>query len=260
MNGAPSPKFDFATWRDDALVAIGFLTRLPIRISAPFSEGALARASWAFPIVGLLVGIVGWLAYRTAAALGLPALVDALLAVGLTILLTGGLHEDGLADTADGLGGGATRDAKLAIMRDSRNGTYGVLVLIFSVGLRTAALAALGGNEILGALVAAHATARGALPLVMHRLDPARSDGLGAMAGRPALGVSCVAAGLGAVMALAGIGAAPGVVAIPAAAAGMLLVALLAQRALSGYTGDVLGAIEQTGEIIMLLAASTWLS
>lgn len=260
MSWAPSSRSDLAVWRDDALCAVGFLTRIPVGARAPSGDGVLARAGWAFPLVGVAVGVAGWVAYEIAAALGLPALAAALLAVGATVLLTGALHEDGLADTADGLGGGATREAKLAIMRDSRSGAYGVLALVFSVGLRAAALAALGDGEVLGALVAAHALARAALPVAMHRLDPARSDGLGADAGRPGTAVALWAGGIGILAALIALGGALGVVAVLAASAGMILLALLARRALGGYTGDVLGAIEQTGEIIMLLAASTWLS
>src|SRR5579864_6859060 len=110
-------------WPDDLLIAAAFLTRMPIPTPAVL-PGRLAQASWAFPLVG--VGV------------GLPTLAAALIAVAGTAALTGALHEDGLADTADGFGGGATPEAKLTIMRDSRNGAYGVLALIFSVALRAA--------------------------------------------------------------------------------------------------------------------------
>src|SRR5207244_6537261 len=102
------------------------------------------------------------------------------------IALTGALHEDGLADTADGFFGGHDRAARLAIMRDSRQGTFGVLAVVLSVLLRAAALAEIGDViHVALALIAAHAASRGALPAVMWRLPPARADGLGAAAGTP---------------------------------------------------------------------------
>jgi adenosylcobinamide-GDP ribazoletransferase len=260
MSWAPSSRIEFAAWRGEALHAASFLTRLPVGGHLAAGDGTLARAGWAFPLVGVVVGVAGWIAYDIAGMLGLPGLVAALVAVAATAFLTGALHEDGLADTLDGLGGGTTREAKLAIMRDSRNGSFGTLALVLSVGLRAAALASIADGQVLGALVAAHALARGALPVAMHRLDPARSDGLGAGAGRPSGGVAVVSAALGIVVALLGLGLGLGMTAVLIAGAAMLLIALLARRALGGYTGDVLGAIEQTGEIIMLMAASTWLS
>src|SRR5579883_3399555 len=164
-----------AFWREDLITAAAFLTRLPLRAPPPL-PGALARASWVFPVIGAGIGIVGGLAYVVAASLGLPVLAAALIAIGATVLLTGGLHEDGLADVADGFGGGADRAAKLAIMRDSRSGAFGVLAVVLSVGLRAAALASLGdGGRVTAALVAAHALSRGLLPLVLRALEPARA-------------------------------------------------------------------------------------
>jgi|SRR5579883_163217 len=249
-----------AFWREDLITAAAFLTRLPLRAPPPL-PGALARASWVFPVIGAGIGIVGGLAYVVAASLGLPVLAAALIAIGATVLLTGGLHEDGLADTADGFGGGAQREAKLAIMRDSRSGAFGVLALIFSVLLRVAALAAIGGGgAVLATLVAAHAAARGALPLVLRALDPARADGLGFAAGRPESAVAWGAGGIGVVIAVLALGLVPGVVALIVSGLVVAGLANLARRQIGGYTGDVLGAIEQGGEIVMILAASAWAS
>jgi adenosylcobinamide-GDP ribazoletransferase len=212
-----------------------------------------------FPLVGGGVGILGFVAYWIAAALGLPPLAAALLALAATVLATGGLHEDGLADTADGFGGGRDPAEKLAIMRDSRSGAFGALALVFSVGLRAAALAAIAdAGLVLPALVAAHAVGRGALPLVMRRLPPARADGLGAEAGRPGAEVAGAAAAIAVLVAFVCLGFWLGLAAIAFSVLGMALLAMLARRQIGGYTGDVLGAIEQGGEIIMLLAASTW--
>jgi adenosylcobinamide-GDP ribazoletransferase len=252
-------------WREDFLAALMFLTRLPLARWSSHDETAevstvvtLASASWAFPLVGAVVSLIGGLVYLVALGLGLPILAAAFLAVATTAIVTGGLHEDGLADTADGLGG-RTRDAKLAIMRDSRTGVYGALALIFSVGLRVAALNQIAdGWQVFGALIAAHALARGFLPAVMHSLEPARSDGLGADAGRPEQPVVFIAAGIALVVALLAAGIRAGLTAGVAAAAAVLVLAWLARRQLGGQTGDVLGAIEQGGEIAALLAIASW--
>ena len=125
----------------DLRMATSFVTIFPVASSKPAADGAIARATWALPLAGLLVGLAGAFAYKVASRFGLTPNLAALLALATTTLITGALHEDGLADTADGLGGGRTRDRKLQIMRDSRIGTYGVCALILSFGLRWNALA-----------------------------------------------------------------------------------------------------------------------
>lgn len=128
----------------EAHLAFVFLTRLPLpRLTDAAARTPVSRASWAFPLVGLAVGLVGALTLWGTALAGLPPLVSALATLAVTVALTGALHEDGLGDLADGFGGGATRDRKLEIMRDSRVGSYGVLALLFSIGLRAGALTAL---------------------------------------------------------------------------------------------------------------------
>jgi adenosylcobinamide-GDP ribazoletransferase len=248
---------DFGAWQDEARLAFAFLTRLPFRAGAAPEPGALARASWAFPLAGILVGVAGGIVFSLSDRLGLPVNAMALLAVAATVLITGGLHEDGLADTADGLGGGAGRDEALAIMRDSRSGAFGVLALVFSVGLRVACLAALPDSQIaVSALVAAHAVSRGLLPALMLWLPPARSDGLAADAGQPTPPVATLAAFIALVVAMIALGFGRGITAIIFAAVAVAALALLARRRIGGYTGDVLGAAQQVGEIVVLLAAT----
>ncbi|HUZ71783.1 MAG TPA: adenosylcobinamide-GDP ribazoletransferase [Stellaceae bacterium] len=250
---------DAASRRDELVLVARFFTRLPLGTAAALPEpGALARAAWGFPVVGAGIGIVAAAAFAAVRALALPHLAAAFIAVGAGVLVTGALHEDGLADTADGCGGGDA-EAKLAIMRDSRSGAFGVLALVFSVVLRAAALAAVDGRwAVLGALVAAHAVGRGALPAVLRLVPPARSDGLGAAAGEPDPAGVAWSLGIAAVLALVGLGLKAGIAALIAAAAVMALVAMLARRQIGGHTGDVLGAIEQGGEMTMLLAAASW--
>src|SRR5439155_151891 len=191
------------------------------------------------------------LAFLFALLLGSGIPVAALIGLIAGLAVTGAFHEDGLADTADGFGGGHDRETKLAIMRDSRQGTFGILALLLSLGLRAAALGAIGEPIHAGlALVAAHAASRGALPLTMRLLRPARADGLGAMAGTPSLAVAVVAAALGIAIALAALGPARGAGALVIGAAAVALTAMLARRQIGGYTGDVLGAFQQIGEIV----------
>ena len=247
-------------WRDELVAALAFLTRLPLgRAQTDAPPPSLADTSWAFPIVGLAIGAIGGIAYAVARGLALPALAAALIAVAATALVTGALHEDGLADTADGFGGGATREAKLDIMRDSRIGTFGVLALIFSIGLRSTAIAEIGLRwHVFAALIAAHALSRGVLPAAMRRLDPARADGLGAAAGRPEQNQVLIALAVGLVIAVIATGLRAGLSAAIAASIVAAAVGWLALRQIGGQTGDVLGAIEQGAEAAALLAAAAW--
>ena len=248
---------DPSAWLGEARLAFAFLTRLPFRSEGTVEPGALAQAGWAFPLVGIAVGVTGAIVFALTDRLGLPVTAMALLAVGATVLMTGGLHEDGLADTADGFGGGAEREQVLDIMRDSRSGAFGVLALIFSVGLRVAALAALPDAKLAaGALIAAHGVSRGLLPPLMHYLDPARSDGLGAEAGRPGAGIAGIAAAIAVILSVLCLDLGRGLVAVILAALAVAALGLLARRRIGGSTGDVLGAAQQVGEIVMLLAAS----
>lgn len=235
--------------------ATGFLTRLPVRSSA--GEGFLVRAAAAFPVVGAGIGLAGALAYALAAALALPPLPCALAALAVVAALTGALHEDGLADFCDGIGGGRDRHDRLRIMRDSHIGAFGTLALVLAVGLRAsliAAVAAPGG--VVAAMIASGAVSRALLPPVMALVPPARSGGLAAAAGKPGPAASWLALGLAAAVAWLCLGFAGGLAAIAAAGAATAAVALLARRALGGHTGDVLGACQQAAEIAVLAVAA----
>ena len=241
---------------NDLAVSFGFLSRLPLRYRDCPSAAGIARAAWAFPIAGALVGALGALVYALAYRAGLPAWPAAGLALAATLLVTGCLHEDGLADTADGFGGGKSREQKLAIMRDSRIGTYGVCALTLSILLRAGALASLVDPALVAwALIAAHAAARATMPVLMLTLPPARRDGLAFAAGRP----PPASAAAGALLALAilvfclGAGAAALAVVILGALAGAA--GWLAAAQIEGQTGDVLGALEQVSEVAILLVA-----
>jgi adenosylcobinamide-GDP ribazoletransferase len=233
-----------------------FLTRLPLTHGMPVAKGELSQALWTAPLVGIAVGLAGAIVFAAALALHVPPLPAAVLTVAATTLMTGGLHEDGLADVADGFGGGATRERKLEIMRDSRIGTYGVCALILSFLLRVFAIVELGDNAaVLPALIAAHTGSRACMPVFMQIVPPARADGLSADAGAPSSAVSLVAALLGAIALIACLGIKAGIIALLLLAAAGVCMAWLCRRQIQGQTGDVLGALEQAGEMIVLLVA-----
>ena len=224
--------------------AAGFLTRIPVG-SAPFSGPVLDRAGAWFPLVGLLVGGVGLGVWWVADGLAGP-LVAAVAAVLATVVVTGALHEDGLADTADGLWGGATRERRLEIMRDSRLGTYGALALGGDLLLRVAVLASAGAAaagfaDVARILLAGHVVGRAA-PLVLAAwLPPARTDGQGRRLGRPGVPDSVVAAATVLVVTVLAAGWWAPVV-LAAAAVPVLGLRRAARRRIGGITGDVLGA------------------
>ena len=236
--------------------ATAFFTRIPTPTPAGDS-GSLAAAAWAFPLVGAGIGAVAGLAFVIAQTFGLGDWPAAILAVLAGLALTGALHEDGLADAADGFFGGHDREQRLAIMSDSRHGTYGVLAIVVSVLLRAAALAGIGEPFHAGvSLVAAHAASRGALPLAMRGLTPVRAAGLGAAAGRPRLPLAVAALVIGTLMVLAALGPGRGALAITLVGAALLGLGVVAQRRIGGFTGDVLGAFQQVAEIVILLTAA----
>jgi adenosylcobinamide-GDP ribazoletransferase len=261
MNEVTEPTPPVAGWRGvvaDAHLALAFLTRLPLPQTGAYVPGALARSMRLFPLAGAVIGLIGGAVFVLGHTL-LPPLLAALLALLATLLVTGALHEDGLADTADGLGARGGREKRLEVMRDSRSGAYGVAALIFSVALRAAGLAAAPtGLAGLGAMIAAAALSRATVPAIMQILPPARADGLGADAGLPHAGIAATALVLGAVIAAAstGPGATPAIV---AALVGAGLLAWLARRCFGGFTGDILGAAQQAAEIAIFIAlAGYW--
>lgn len=233
-----------------------FLTRLHYGASEPVSGVPIGRAAWAFPMVGVIVGVIGAIVYGLAFRLGLPFWPAAALCVAATMTLTGCLHEDGLADTIDGFGGGETGERKLDIMRDSRIGTYGVCALVIAILLRVSALALIGAaGPVTAALIAAHAAGRAVMPAIMALLPPARRDGLSASAGQPPLGGVAAAAALGVVILFLCLGPGHGLAALIVLAIAVLLMAWLSANQIGGQTGDVLGAVEQVSEIVVLLVA-----
>ncbi len=214
-----------------------------------------------FPVVGSIIGAFSGFLLWTAMAVGLPPLLSAIIAVAATILLTGGLHEDGLGDVADGFGGGKDATAKLKIMRDSRVGSYGVLALVLSVAARLAAFATLAEQlpplSVVYILMASAALSRGLMVAVVSHLPPARKDGLSATLS-PSFASSIITYVLAlaiTVVALVAVMSATGIaLAIITALVATLLLALVALRQIGGQTGDVAGAAQVIAEIACLFA------
>tara|TARA_R100000322_G_scaffold167763_2_gene136240 strand:- start:6419 stop:7225 length:807 start_codon:yes stop_codon:yes gene_type:complete len=237
----------------DIPAAIALLTRLPVR--ADHARGA--RAAWAWPLAGALVGlaagVLGWILMR----MGLPVPLAAAATLATQVVITGVLHEDGLADVADGFWGGHDRAGRLDIMKDSRVGSYGVIALVLSLLVRWAALTVLlpaGGIAV--ALVATGLLSRAPMGVLMAAMPNARGTGLAQSVGRP----SQATATLGVLLAVGGAFLCIGTdVLAPLVWASLatLTVAVVAQRKIGGQTGDVLGATQQCAEIAALAALAT---
>jgi adenosylcobinamide-GDP ribazoletransferase len=240
------------------LAAVQVLTRLPVPALRGFEEEWLERGVKYFPLTGALVG-AACAAILLAASKLWGGTLPALLTIAAGIAITGALHEDGFADFFDSMGG-ATRDARLTIMKDSRLGTYGVLALGAGIGAKLFALAALAPAIGAAVLVAMHAGARLATVAVISMLPYA--GGMSAAKIKP-LGYGITRADL-AIAAVFGILPllllpwALGLSALAAGAAASALAALYGRRLLGGYTGDVLGAAEQSYEIAFLLGAAAY--
>jgi adenosylcobinamide-GDP ribazoletransferase len=244
-------------WREEFFACLGFFSRLPVGQTS--GAAAFPRALRLAPFAGAALGLLSALPFVLALRLGEPPLVAAILSLAAAALLTGALHEDGLADVADGFGGGRTRERKLEIMRDSRIGAYGATALALSLGLRAACLAALAptpGRALL-ILAAAGAVSRVACLAPLALLPSARLDGAGHAAGgfppalfRPAL---IAAAALSLPPLLGGAALATCLGAALLAAVSTRLLCGLARTQIGGQTGDVAGAAQQAAEISFLL-------
>jgi len=239
--------------------ALQFLTRLPVPQLGDWRDERLARSARYFPLVGLIVGGLCAGVFLLARLVWPHGALPALLAVAAGVVITGGFHEDGLADTADGLGGGQARERKLAIMKDSRLGSYGALALGLVLALKVAALAELQPPlAAAAALVCAHGLGRAAAVVMMvatpYAADPDASrlkpSARGARPWEAAIGLA--------------VGAAPLLLLDPTVAVAGVLggalaagwPALAARRQIGGHTGDVAGAVEQAFETGFLLAAA----
>jgi adenosylcobinamide-GDP ribazoletransferase len=245
----------------DLARSVGFLSRLPVpdRFFRGH-DGAVSRAVQAFPVAGLVIALVPAVVLFLLSRSHDP-LLAALVALGLQSLVTGALHEDGLADAADGLGGGRDRDHALSIMKDSRIGSYGVIALLLSFGLRSAALAGLAAYDpalAALALLAAAAASRALMVAHWRALGSVREGGVAAGAGQPEEMARNIALTIGAIASLFLL---VPVVGLPRALLALVFAGLVAfgftryvGDKLGGHTGDTIGATQQLSEIAMLIA------
>lgn len=243
----------------DCAAAFVLLSRLPTGWHQFPADNPpnFTSALWAFPVVGLVIGSATGLTLSGAAALALPPLVAAALAIFVSLLLSGAMHEDGLADMADGFGGGHDAESKIRIMHDSRIGTYGVLGLTLTVairiGLYMTCLGIFSGWDLVLFMAVLQAAGRfqPVVQLAAFRVSPHAS--LAQLTGRPGAARLAVAAVICLLPMIWLLG--------PVVSASMIIPALalaiwtgqLATRHVEGLTGDVMGATVVLAEIIMLL-------
>ena len=239
------------------LVALQFLTRIPINSVPGFTEDWLVRCAKYFPLVGAMVGaICGIVALGTTAFF--PDPLPVLFTILAGIIVTGALHEDGLADTIDGFGGGTTRESVLEIMRDSRLGTYGAIGLVSVLAIKVAALMSMDPMSIMRVLIAAHAIGRLAGVVTLNVLsfagDPATAKVSQTTSQMTPMEISvAVVFGLGAGLLV--VQPVTFIFGALAATIGTVGLILLAKRKIGGFTGDVLGAAEQVAETAFIVAA-----
>ena len=237
---------------DDLASGFGLLSRLPL----PQRAFSGARSVWVWPLVGAVIGAAAGLAAWGGATLGLPPGVTAAGVMAVTTLLTGAMHEDGLADSADGLFGGWTAERRLEIMKDSRIGSYALLALLITGLARWSALTVvIAVPSAMAILIAAGALSRAPMAVMMALMPNARQGGLSAGTGRPGLLRTALCCALALAVALIAVGPA----ALPLALAVILpalAMAWLAQRRIGGQTGDILGAAQHLGETALLISAS----
>jgi len=219
----------------------------------------LNASVWAFPVVGLVTGLVGAGVYAIVIGVGLPVTLAAIFTIGIMILMTGAMHEDGLADVADGFGGGQSIERKLEIMRDSNIGTYGMVAIVLAIALRIGSLSALSTSGVVTGLIIASVLSRLMMVFVMRFMQPARKDGLAHDAGKPSIWSVLVGSviSIGVAYYLAGLTTTAFV--LLAAVLSCLIMAWIAKRQIGGVTGDVLGATQQVSEIsILVLLVALW--
>ncbi len=244
----------------DMAAAFSLLTRLPISADHEDTTSRTAAASWAWPLVGAALGalaasgaiVVGWF--------GAPNEVAAVLALAILAGVTGAMHEDGLADCADGLGGGKTRESRLEIMRDSRIGAFGAVALVLALLARWSGVSGLiDAGSLFWPMIAIGAVSRLPMIGVMFLVPPAREDGLSANVGLPEPASMAGALGISLILCLLALGWGGFLLMFWALLAPVPLI-WAANRLIGGQTGDVLGGTQQLAEIAALSTALAMLS
>ena len=242
-------------------LALHFLTRIPTPFVIDYTPERLNSASRYYPIVGAIIGSVAAIAFFLA-SLALPTIVAVLIATAATALLTGAFHEDGLADTFDGISGAYDRTRSLEIMTDSRIGTFGALALIIVISTKVAALSSLADiTTIITALIAAHIISRTSIVIVQATSTYARTTGIAGPQDQPFKPINTTIATVTALVTIAALALilSPTAALLTTAGAitGHILIRLYFQPKLKGHTGDTLGATQQITELAIYIALAT---
>lgn len=257
--GQEHDKSQLIAWQD-VPAALGLLSRLPVPVDAEKATARGAQAAWAYPIAGLVLALIAATLGQFALWLGIPAPLVAGLVLASLIIMTGAMHEDGLADAADGLWGGWEKERRLEIMKDSHIGAYGVIALVLGLGLRWQALSiAIEADWLWPALIGVAILSRAVMVPLMSLLSNARDGGLSRSVGRPSTKTVLVASGVAAMGALLTLQLA-GLVIILIAALSATVCASIARAKIGGQTGDILGATQQITEIALLLTLAVVLT
>ncbi len=242
---------------EDIALAATFMTRLPVPCGWIRKERKLAEALWAMPLGGGLIGVLGGGLVIGSETMGVAPGLGSLIALAVMTIATGALHEDGLADFCDGIGGGHSVEQRLEIMRDSQIGTYGTIALILAfvtlVTVMEHLLLSLGAWHLLVIIIAAAALSRSSSAMIFALLPPARNDGLAVFFGHPGrmnLALTLIWPASASIALLGWHAAAL----ITAALLTALTVSAIAYKYLGGYTGDVLGATISLSFVASLVA------
>lgn len=245
------------------LLSVQFLTRIPVPSAGIYTPQRLNEAARYYPLVGYLIGGICAGVFFVL-SMALPVALALLLAIAMGLLVTGAFHEDGLADTFDGIGGGSSRERALEIMKDSRLGTYGTLALSVALAIKFMALVALPSEMIICALIIGHGWSRLSSVLVLLTSRYARESGTAKPVAEGLSTISTVIAiGTGMVGLIAASFFVPWTLlasGIGGLAIGHVGMRLLFERKLGGYTGDTLGAVQQASEIALYVGWVAWLS
>ena len=260
-SGGANRPTSFDEWLQAFKEQMTFFTGLKLDVGLP--RWPLADVLPVLPVVGAAIGLASGLVFAIVRGIAGPGWLAAVLAVGAAVILTRALHEDGLADTADGLGPHALEPARrLEIMRDSRNGTFGVLALALGVLVKVACLAQFGAATGLVVLISAHALSRSVLAYPLLAFSPVHDNGLGSKAGKPTDNDVWLTIAIGAGLAfllMLGKGLFVAILAPLAVMASAWFATHWIAKRLGGYTGDTLGAVQQKAEIVFLVVAALFI-
>ena len=244
----------------DLLLSLSFLTRIPVFKDLTF-ERTLMDAAWSFPLIGALVGLIGGMFAFLLSYLNVSPVIISFITIGAIILVTGGLHEDGLADTADGFGSNKRPEDKIRVMRDSRIGVYGTLALMITILTKVSALSELIDNDHIStcviALVVSGALSRSSMIGIAFFLENASETGLATLAGKPSPSSIGVCFFISILLCLFLLPLTKVLVAILLSSVTTVIIGFLSKKQINGYTGDILGTSQILSETVILIYLAT---